>query len=319
MKKVTFNKAFEMFIQSLIRYKAKSTTISTYIYLYECHLQDFFGVKNIEEITNKDIDRFVDLKAGLNGNYINLMLSIFNAVIKFVRSEDIANVNSFLQAKQIREQVKKVEIFTEFEKSRIESYCISRIEPVNIAILLSLSTGIRLGELCALQKEDFDFNNNAFKITKTMIRVKNLDKNAKTKTKIVIVTPKSKASIRTLPVPAYLVDFIKELFENAPFEAYITTGKRRFITPRTIENQFTKVLNHCKINYKKFHTLRHTFATYALKSCMDIKTLSEILGHSSVKTTLDRYVQSDFSTKKAQMDILSNQFFENHNLSKMAL
>lgn len=310
-KAITFDEVFNRYIKSLQCYQAKEKTVSTYLYTYDSHLKDFLGSLSVDKLSNQKLDEFVDLKTNtLDASYINYILSLLCGVINFAQEENLAICS--ISKKKVREKKKSIEVFSQNERERIERHCLANQDNTNIAILLTLTLGLRLGEVCALQKQDFNFIESTVTIDKTMERVKNLDRNAKTKTKIVIDEAKTPSSIRTLPVPAFLNKIIKRLLIDSSDEAFLTTGTRKYIDNRTLENRFKRLLIDCKINLKKFHTLRHTFATFALRAGMDIKTLSEILGHSSVQITLQFYVHSDYETKRVQIDMLNNAFIERH-------
>lgn len=109
-----------------------------------------------------------------------------------------------------------------------------------------------------------------------MQRLKNLDKNAKTKTKIVIDTPKSQKSIRDIPIPSFMLELLKEYKAND--KSYILTGTTDYIEPRSYQKKFKTYLENAGIPDINFHALRHTFATRAIEQGCDIKSLSEMLG-----------------------------------------
>ena len=178
--------------------------------------------------------------------------------------------------------------------------------PTSLGILLSLCTGIRLGELCALKWSDFSLEEREFHVNKTMQRLPNPDKFALKKTTVEIGEPKSQSSVRTIPLPEKLMSYLRSAYCN---DAYILSGyKHYFIEPRTMENRFKVVLKKCGIKDTKFHTLRHTFATRCVEIGFDVKTLSEILGHASVSITLNRYVHPSMRTKHENMNRLNELF-----------
>ena len=123
------------------------------------------------------------------------------------------------------------------------------------------------------------------------------------KTQIVITDPKSYSSIRTIPLPDFIMELLKK-FQGSDNEYFLTGESERFIEPRTMQNHFKLYIKEAAIDNANFHSLRHTFATRCVELGFDIKTLSEILGHSSVKITLDKYVHSSFEQKRANMNKL---------------
>ena len=193
---------------------------------------------------------------------------------------------------------------TTVQSRKIKDFLTNNIDYVNVGILISFYTGIRIGELCALKFNDISFETKTMHIDKTMQRIQNF-KGDKNKTDIIISSPKSECSIREIPVPQFIIDLI---IENNLYKrnAYLLTGEAtRFIEPRTLENKFNKIATICNIENVTFHMIRHTFASNCIEAGVDVKSLSEILGHSSAKVTLDRYVHSSLELKRANMDKLS--------------
>ena len=161
--------------------------------------------------------------------------------------------------------------------------------------------GLRIGEVCALQWTDIDTNKGILYVRRTVQRITN--QGGKTKTKLFVGSPKSKSSIRAIPVPNFLVPIIYTLAQEDPPDAYILTGLiNKPLEPRTFQYYFNQVLNVAGIKKTKYHTLRHTFATNCVALGFDIKSLSEILGHSNVSITLNKYVHPTMQQKRLQMD-----------------
>lgn len=166
---------------------------------------------------------------------------------------------------------------------------------------------MRLGEICALRWSDIHLDEGYISITKTLYRTKNI-KNITVdgkipKTIIVIETPKTESSVRKIPIS----DFVEKLLVKHGkrySDHYFLTNSSKYIEPRLYELYFKKILNDAGIEHTKFHTLRHTFATNCVNVGCDVKSLSEILGHSSVRITLDRYVHPSIQVKKAQLNKL---------------
>lgn len=171
-----------------------------------------------------------------------------------------------------------------------------------VGVLLCLYTGIRIGELCALQWSNISLADRTIRVDKTMQRLQISDPAAVRKTRILVSEPKSAASVRTIPMPDFLAEAIAPY--QAAAEAYFLTGDIRFIEPRTMQNRFQAYLKRSGIEKANFHALRHTFATRCVEAGFDMKTLSELLGHSSVKITLDKYVHSSMDLKRLNMDKL---------------
>ncbi len=283
---------------------------STYAHYYQTvfkHLNTKFGGMKIKKINSNMISNFFNA-LNLSSKTKSDICVITKQIFQYALSEKY--ISKLPQFPKIQVEQQNIEIFTEYEQKRLETYLFKNIDFLNLGLIVVLYTGIRIGELCALKDEDFDFSQNTISINKTMQRIKNLDKSVQCKTKIIIDTPKTNKSIRAIPIPNFLIELTKKYYSCLPNNAYILTGTKDYIEPRLLEYKFKKILKDLYIKNYKFHTLRHTFATNCVKNAVDIKTLSELLGHSSVKITLERYVHSDLNLKKRELEKLSSPFLK---------
>lgn len=162
-------------------------------------------------------------------------------------------------------------------------------------ILLCLNSGLRIGEICALRLEDFDFDNGIMHINKTLQRI--YDYNGTPKTRIVISTPKTSTSIREIPLSSKMIDIMKKIYKNSE-EGYILTNSSTYMEPRTFRKYYMDFLERHKIVPLNFHCLRHTFATRCIENGSDYKSVSEILGHTTINTTLNMYVHPQIEEKR---------------------
>ena len=194
-------------------------------------------------------------------------------------------------------------VLTISEEKKLNSVLLDNTDRYKLGILICLYTGIRIGELCALRWKNISMDDKTMKIESTLQRLQCEDKEAETKTRIIISEPKTFSSMRIIPIPDFLFLVIQR-FRSSPNSFVLTGSEQSFIEPRTMQNYFKKYLALGEIRNANFHCLRHTFATRCIESGFDIKTLSEILGHSSVKVTLDKYVHTTMKLKKDNMDRL---------------
>ena len=192
------------------------------------------------------------------------------------------------------------------EEERLIRWLCAHFDLTALAILLCLFSGIRIGEVCALNWNDFNFQEGVFSVTKTMQRVRIKGDPAR-KTEVQVLAPKSDCSERRIPIPDNLMGLLKE---HCVPGAFLTTGdKKSFVEPRTLENRFKRILEKAGIPNINFHAAtRHTFATRCVEAGVDIKCLSEILGHADVSITLNRYVHTTMSLKSRNMAKLSGRF-----------
>jgi integrase len=188
----------------------------------------------------------------------------------------------------------------------------------NIGILLSLHTGLRIGELCAIRWDDIDLARRTLSVTKTIQRIYIKEIDGRAFTKITITAPKTKASVRELPLSSFLSAQLARLYSaekerilsasEAGTETYLLTGKADYIEPRSYRNYYNRYLRGADIPHLNFHGLRHTFATEMIRHGADVKTLSGLLGHSSVSLTMDLYVHPQMEQKRKCMELLAKTF-----------
>ena len=169
--------------------------------------------------------------------------------------------------------------------------------------MLALYGGLRIGEICALQWKDFNFEEGTVSVSKTIIRIKNTENNAVTKTKVIIQEPKTEHSKRIIPLPDVLLPYYIEAKKEET--DFILTNAERFMEPRVFLEHYKKILKKSGVKNYTFHALRHTFATRCVENNFDIKTLSEIMGHSNISITMQRYVHPSLEQKRVQMNKLS--------------
>ena len=168
-------------------------------------------------------------------------------------------------------------------------------------IILSANCGARLGEVCAAKVSDIDFVNGTFRIERAVQRIKQGEK-----TQLVVQTPKSETSVRTVPLPADALKYLKKAVAGLPQDAYILTGRTdKPMEPRTYQYYFESVLRRCGVRKRCYHTLRHAYATRCIEKGIDIKSVSEMLGHSDITTTLRLYVHPSMDSKKQAIQKIS--------------
>ena len=183
-------------------------------------------------------------------------------------------------------------VFSLTEQKRLTDFLLDDIDLSKIGILLSLYSGIRLGELCGLQWNDIDMAEKTIYIKRTIQRIEG---------GFCIDTPKTVYSERIVPIPCFVFEILQK-HENKNKMCYVVSGNENFVKPRTYQSRFKRYLKQCNLPDYHFHTLRHTFATRAIELGFDPKSLSEILGHANTKITLDLYVHPSIEAKQEQMN-----------------
>lgn len=289
----------------------KESTHARYSHLINKHIKPSLGAYLLSSLTTEIIEDYIEMqltegrldnKGGLSPKTVTDILTIIKSTIEYARYKDFP-VLCNLSKLTIKKKEKEMRVLTQAEQEALVSVLIENMDLYKFGVFLSLYTGIRVGELCALQWEDFNLAQTTLKIRKTMQRIQDTENGAFSKTKIVITEPKSQCSVREIPLPAFVIDIARRFVANP--KAYILTGNDRYIEPRTMQNRLKTYVKGSGISDANFHALRHTFATRCVEVGFEIKSLSEVLGHANVNITLNRYVHSSFELKCSNMNKLS--------------
>lgn len=283
--------------------KIKTTTFYKYQSVIKLNINPILGDISFKKIKGEDISNFFEDERiiVLSDSTKNLLFVIINSSIKYGIDRKYRKVFPNLKIK-IKQPKGRIVYLTKKEQSILEKHINDNLNLRNLAILMDLYTGLRIGELCALQWEDIDFINNTISITKTVQRIKNNDINSNNKTKLIIDNPKTEHSVRTIPIPKFLITILKQ--HRSDEDIYIFTKTNKPKDPRALEKYFKELLSKCGIRNLVFHSLRHTYATRSREAGIDIKILSELLGHSTYKITLDIYVHTSLDFKKDSVNSL---------------
>lgn len=271
----------------------KKSTYTNYQYIVKKHIIPFWNNINVNDINNELILEFIDelSKRGLKNKTIKDILLVLKGIFK------ISNISIKIPMPKVNKP--NIKIFNDEDKELLEKELLNDINYINFSIYLSLYTGIRIGELCALKFSDIDFYKRTININQTITRVYDKDTN---KTKIIFDSPKTYTSTREIPIPPFLMKYLRQL--KYKDEDYILTGDKKYMQPRTLNYKYNKILKKIDLDNYTFHSLRHTFATQCINSGANIKTLSLILGHKSVEITLNRYVHPSIEEKYKIMNNL---------------
>ena len=272
------------------------------------HLGKYKAVQISTELIEVLIRRFLKSKHesgfGLAPKTVEDILIIIKSILRFGKCHHHIEFGRI----KIKKHNKKMITMPRKEQTKLCKYLIDNLSNVAAGILLSMRTGIRIGELCALRWGDVNFAESNVTINYTMQRIQlaTVDSSGR-KTKVVITEPKSRSSIRVIPIPKSLTAFLRKRKGNA--NEFVLTGNEKHMEPRSLHNHFKKYLKLANISDYNFHALRHSFATNYIERGFDAKSLSEILGHSSVKITLEKYVHSSVELKRKNIEKLDKIFF----------
>ncbi len=244
----------------------------------------------------------LDGKGGLSDKTVSDIRSVLKMILAYGYSIGFTNLSGIhLSVSSVRPP--QIKVLTREEQEKLEKAIFKEKSPFYLGIMLSLYTGLRIGEVCALQWGDFDFKAGTVSISKTVIRIQNTDPYAKNRTKVLVEKPKTNCSNRVIPLPDALLPYYRE--NRREDNVYVLTGTTHYMEPRACLQKYKKFLQKAGIRDYNFHVLRHTFATRCVENDFDVKSLSEIMGHSNVTITMQRYVHPSLEQKRTQMNKLS--------------
>lgn len=295
-------------LDNYVQPSAKTRTYTRYKEIVEQHIIPQFGAIELSEITPLILQCYVtellkkgNLKTGegLSSNSVNSIITVIQNTLKTAFSVGLVDEYVGDKIKRPKSSEKNVECFTLAEQKKIEQYVLNGKETKYFGVLLCLYTGLRVGELLALEWSDIDIKKGEIQVCKTC----HYGKDANGVFGRITDIPKTQSSIRTIPIPKQLIPHLREAKKNSHSTHIVSNGSNP-ISVRSYQRSFSLLLNKLDIPHHGFHSLRHSFATRALECGMDVKTLSEILGHKSPTITLNRYVHSLMDHKKEMMNRL---------------
>ena len=299
------NQTLNAIIEEWLQFKKitlKESTYYRYVYQINQYIMPHFKNMKMKELEKYDINKFVtELQKKLKASTLKSVVILLKSILSYSMKKYGYKFNfDFIVTPKVRKEEFKV--LTAREKAKLEKHCLKNNTLRDIGIIVCLNTGLRIGEICALKWDCIDLEKRCIKVKQTMQRVYNkIDK----KSCIVIDAPKSDSSIRSIPLSTKVYNILKPLKKKYSKNSYFLSGSAyTYIEPRNYQKMFKECMKACKIKNCHFHTLRHSFSTDCINVGMDAKSLSEILGHSDVRITLNRYVHSSVNTKKKFLEKL---------------
>ena len=291
-----------------IKPSSKQRTFEQYSRVAQIHILPYLGDIELTDLTPFVLQKFItDLTTngnkrtgkGLSPNFVKTILSVIQNSLITAHLVGYLPEYSANKIKRPKIVEKQVECFSIQEQKKIEEAALSAKKDKYRGIVLCLYTGLRIGELLALAWNDIDFDKNILSVKKTCH-----DGNENGKRIRIIDTPKTENSRRQIPLSKTLVKMLKDMKKKSNCEFVIADGEKP-VYIRSYQRSFELLLKKLKLPHKGFHSLRHTFATRALECGMDVKSLSEILGHKNATITLNRYAHSLWEHKAEMMNKLS--------------
>ena len=281
-----------------IKYSIKQKT-----YLFYLQMNDIYIVWFNKEISLNNLNEFIaSIKEKYSYSTTKLIKSLINRSLNFAFENGLIEEKIIITLHLKNQQIRKVQALEKQEQARLEKFILENEKRYHYGILLSLYTGLRLGEVLALKWQNLDIKNKLIYIDKS---VGSISQNHKTLT--IESSPKTQSSIREIPISKKLLDLLKVLRQYNSTDYVIVSHNEKQIQSRAYQKSFENLLKKLNIKHYGFHSLRHTFATRLLENGVDIKTISELLGHSSPTITLNRYVHTNLQNKRKAMEILTKK------------
>lgn len=310
---MTTNELMTAWLDRCERERVKPRTYSRwYKGLIVQHILPELGDTPIDDLGRRQISEFLTAHQAdgnlrgeaLSATSTNLMLTVLNAAFTYACDMELLPANPCDRIRRVPGPPSRVEAFTREEQRRLEEAIAAREDRRLFGIRLCLYTGLRIGELLGLEWQDVDMEKGILHIQKTVYR----EKNAEGEWQLFVDRPKTAASERMVPLPGYLAEDLRIYRRGARSEFVIENKKAERMSIRSYQYLFERLTEKAGVRKLNFHALRHTFATRALECGMDIKTLSELMGHKNATITLNRYAHSMMDTKIAAMNKLEKLF-----------
>ncbi len=296
-------------LENYVKPYSKVRTYENYVYLAKDHIKVKLGEYELDSLNPVILQKFfaglmtngnIKTGKGLSANSVNSVISVVKTSLRLAFELELCKEYVAGAVKRPRKNEREVGCFNITEQKKLESFVRGNEKHKFFGILLCLYTGLRIGELLALEWGDIDLKNATVSVNKSCHDGK--DKNGKFR--IFTDIPKTASSKRIIPLPKQILPLLKEHKKNSISSHVIEDGQGAAIFVRSYQRSFELILRKLKIEHKGFHSLRHTFATRALECGMDVKTLADILGHKSPSITLNRYVHSLMEHKVEMMNRL---------------
>lgn len=279
-----------------IKSRQKPSTYEKYHIIYHCYLEKTFGKTALSQITENAVKEKLPCE-DLSDSLTKSIYCVLNRILQYASGQYSITLPT-IRRPTTDTCRKTVEVFTKAEQARLLSAVYHKMDRFKLAVLLCLFTGLRLGELCGLKWSDIDFENRTLSVKRTVQRLY-ID-GCSARTSLVETDPKSVRSKREIPLQESMTIL---LFNFINGKEYVFGGDKP-LEPRTMQNHYKMLLKEAEISYKNFHTIRHTYATNCMEGGVDVKSLSEMLGHSNVQITMNYYVHPSMDTKRRYADKL---------------
>jgi len=308
----TFGEVLNMWFENN-KMRIKGATAYKYQKLIDTHILPQLGSLKLSQLSaaivnsylnNKLCSGRLDGRGGLSPTYVNCIGVIIKSAIQFAVSEQLMPPLRTEIIKAGNFKCDELTILSRKDQDVLEASLINSLDKTKLGVLITLHTGLRIGEICALSWKDIDLDSGVIHVRHTVARVQSSDTGSSTHSMLIIDSPKTVSSKRDIPISSRLYPIVSEARIMA-ISDYVVSDSESFVSPRTYEYRYHKLLKRCGIPPLNYHALRHTFATRCIEAGVDVKSLSEILGHANVGITLNTYVHSSLELKRQQIEKLA--------------
>ena len=299
-----FSELAELWLTSFAQ-SVKESTLTHYQYTLHKYLLPVLGNLSIRTLNEVVLERlFLKILTPEDGSHKPLgassaqeCLGMLRRICKYAaRLHLMPPVEICVQLPRTRKS--EAQPLTQSEQTNLRAFLLDSPTPRKIGLLLQMELGMRIGEVCGLKWEDFDLDAGILTVRRTVCRICCGDGH----TKLIIQTPKTQKSSREIPLPKQLASLLKKFKKSySPSAWFLSGNEARPVEPRCYRKSVQCYLKQASLRKINPHTLRHTFATTCLQAGCDIKTLSELLGHANANITLQRYVHSDLTRKRKEL------------------
>ena len=275
----------------------KRSTFAAYVLILENHILPSFG--EYDTLNDSRVQDFVlrKLDSGLCVKTVKDILIVLKMVMRFGVKNGWMNYCEWDIKYPTTESSNEIEVLTVANHRKILEFVKLNFTFRNLGIYISLTTGLRIGEICGLKWSDIDVVNGTITVRRTIERIYIIDGENK-HTELIVNTPKTKNSCRDIPMCKELMAIVKPLKKVDNDDFYVLTNEEKPTEPRTYRNYYHRLMKRLGIPRLKYHGLRHSFATRCIESNCDYKTVSVLLGHANITTTLNLYVHPNMEQKK---------------------
>ena len=275
----------------------KQSTMAAYVLILENHVLPEFG--DNDSLHEHEVQAFVlkKIEHGLSVKSVKDILIVLKMVMKFGVKNEWMNHYEWDIKFPVNSQPKELEVLSVANHKKILDYVQHNFTFMSLGIYISLSTGLRIGEICALRWSDINVADGTITVQRTIERIYMVE-GEKKHTQLVINTPKTVNSCREIPISKELLAMVKPMKKVVNADFYVLTNEDKPTEPRTYRNYYNRLMEKLDIPKLKYHGLRHSFATRCIEAGCDYKTVSVLLGHSNISTTLNLYVHPNMEQKK---------------------